>query len=174
MRMKLYEVEIMLAEGTARSHVVAPSEERAVELVREHYDETGGDWTRVSVGRIDEDLVDEARLGLDDMLEAAPVGFASFHPSLGWLVHAAALHRLRLFKIEEINGEQTFVIAPDADLAAAVLAASHEQADGEERLYRITDARRELTDELSAGLDDLLEFGPVGIAEWRESGWTVR
>ena len=175
MRMQLYEVEIEVAGGTSWAAIVAPSEGRAVELVHEHYQDSGEEFTEVRICRIDDSLEGEQRLGLDDMLETAPVGFASFCPPIGWLVHAAAVHRLRLFKIAEKDGPETFVIAPNPDVASAVWAASIAPLNDEPRLFRIFDGIGELTGAQREQLASMLDFGPIGIMTWHEDeGWSVQ
>lgn len=175
MRGKLYEVEIIRANESRRATIVAPCEERAVDLVHEHYQWTGEDFTKVLICRIDDTLDPHERSGLDEMLETAPVGFASYCPPIGWFVHAAAVHQLRLFRIEEHEGAHSLVIAPTPDVASAVYGASIMPIEGEHRLFRILDGGAELSERQRAQLGAKLEFGPIGIATWDETnGWLVR
>jgi hypothetical protein len=175
MRMKLFEVEIIHTDGSNWATIVAPSEERAVEFVHEHYRETGEDFTRVLICQIDDTLEPHERLGLDEMLETAPVAFSSYCPPIGWLAHAAAVHNLRFFKIEEHEGPETFVIAPNADVASAVWGESIMPLDGEPRLFRVMDGMAGLSSHQKELLAAKLEFGPIGVATWNEDeGWMVR
>lgn len=175
MRMRLYQVEIIRAEDSNWATIVAPSEQRAVEFVHEHYRETGEDFTKVMIGRIDDTLEPHERLGLDELLDMAPVAFCSYCPPIGWLAHAAAVHRLRLFKIEEHEGPETLVFAPNADVASAVWGESILPIDDEPRMFRIHDGGAGLTARQKELLDVRLEFGPIGVATWDETeGWSVR
>jgi len=174
MRMNLYEVEIEREDRRVRGYIVSPSEPRAVRLVAEHNNELGEEHTSFTLQRIDEDLPDDRREGLDDMLESAPVGFASYCDPIGWIVHAAAVHKLRFFRIEDRQGNETFIIAPSADVAAAIYSTGTPLAEGQHRLFRIFDGLENLPEERRGNLDKLLEAGPVGIAEFdEEAGWLI-
>lgn len=173
MKMKLFEVGIEREASTTWTCVVAPSEDRAVDFVREHYENTDDDYTSIKIARIDDTLEEHQRKGLEAMLDTAPVGFASHSVNIGWVVHAGALHCLRLYRIEEHEGDETFVIAPTADIAAAVWAIALELDGDEMRLYRIADGQKFLTEEQSNKLTELIEFGPVGVITWDDDqGWS--
>lgn len=175
MRMILYEAEIVSATGTQTTAVVAPSHERMSEFIRDHYHQLGERLTRVASKRIDTGLRGRKRLRLEDLLETAPVGFASFDPAIGWLPDHTAVIPFRLFKIEERDGPTTLVIAQNADMASAVWGASFALVEGETRMFRILDGTVELTERQKEQLEDLLEFGPTGVVTWSESGgWSVR
>lgn len=173
MRMKLYAVELVRASGGENCYIVADSGERASELVREHHDLTDDQLTKVSVERIDEGLQGHQRQGLDEMLEHGPVGFASLSSSVGWVIHAAAVHKLRLFRVETLEGKEKLILAPNLDTASAIWCATEPLEEGEESLFRIWDGTESLTDEQRDALEDFLEFGPVGVLTWRRDRWLL-
>lgn len=174
MRMELYEIEIERNSVVVRGHIVAPTEARAAELVFEHDDMLGQESTEFTLERVDETLPLDRRLGLDDMLEGGPVGFASYYDQIGWIVHVTALQRLRLFRIEDKAGTENYVIAPDSNFASTIYMMNNPVKEGEHRLFRIFDGLADLPNERIANLQTLLEFGPVGIATFQnEHGWSV-
>lgn len=171
MRMKLFDVGILKDEQTTWTCVVAPSEERALEFIREHHERTGRDYEATQISRIDHLLTDKV-IGLGDMLESAPVAFASDSHPVGWIAHAAAVDRLRLFRVEARGGEESFVVAPSADVAATVWLEASGPTDCNFQMFRIHDALLTVPEDQRAGLDGLLEFGPVGIVAWHAAtGW---
>lgn len=175
MEMQLFEVKIVREDDPPYAYVVAPSEARAVEFVREHHERIGSDYDEVQICRVDETLEGAARTGLDDMLGSAPVGFASLSlPGIGWVAHAAAVHRLRLYRIEEQDGDTMHVIAPNPDIASAVWAIAVELGEDHARLYRIFDETAAVLDGDRAGLEALLEFGPIGEVTRAANGWRQR
>ncbi len=105
----------------------------------------------------------------------APVAFASLCKSLKWLAHAGALCRLRFYKIVEQAGRTTYAVAPGADVASAIRGANLDLAADESiRFYRMFDGHKDLPDNKRAGLDRLLEFGPIGVIEFNpETGWLL-
>lgn len=173
MRMNLYAVELVRASGRENCYIVADSAERASELVREHHDLSEEQLAKVGVERIDEGLQGRQRLGLDDMLERGPVGFASFSSSVGWVVHAAAVHQLRLFRVETPEGKEKLILAPNPDIAAAIWCGTEPLEEGEHSLFRIWEGVDCLTDEQRDALEDFLEFGPVGVLTWRRDRWLL-
>jgi len=174
MKMQLFEVRIVREDEPPFTYVVAPSEARAVELIREHHQRIGRDYDSVEICRIDDTLVGDERTGLDDMLDSAPVGFASPPaPGIGWLAHTATVHRLRLYRIEEQNRAEIFIIAPNPDIAASVWASALELIDDDIRLYRIFDETEQHAEDHRGGLDALLEFGPISRIHYSEGGWKL-
>lgn len=87
MRMNLYQCTTIDAFGKSRRHVVAPSEQRASEFIKEYYYSISEQPTMISTRRIDETLEDERQDGLDSLLNNAPIGFA-VEAAIGWIAHA--------------------------------------------------------------------------------------
>ena len=174
MRFKLYQVEIERTNGWSKAHVVAPTEQRAAELIFDHDIELRQDHLQFTLERVDEALSGDLLKGLDDMLDNSPVGLASYSRVIGWVGHVAAIQQLRLFRIEDSERSETFVIAPSKDIASALYLKDSPLADGEHRLFRIFDGLADMPAEHIDSLELLLEFGPVGIVTYHEEhGWSV-
>lgn len=120
MRFNLYKVEIIGETGKSVGHVVAPSTEQATAFLKEHHDAIGLRLTKTTICRVDEMLGSDQWLGLDDMLEGAPVGFACYCNIAGWIAHRPAPSRLSFFRIEDQHGTQRFVVAPGPNMASAI------------------------------------------------------
>ncbi len=175
MRFNLYEAEIERSSGWSKAHVVAPTEQRAAELVFDHDTALAQDHIRFTLERVDETLSGDRRKGLDAMLDKSPVGIASYNETIGWVGHVAAIQKLQLFGIEDIKGSQTYVIAPNKDIAAALYLGSNVLEDGEQIIFRFIDGLTDIPLDRVASLECLLEFGPVGIASFdSEAGWSVK
>lgn len=171
MRMKLYFVRIERPDGVARVYIVALSEDQAAELVIDHELELGLPSPAFSIERVDETLAENRRLGLDSLLENAPVGFASF-TSVGWISHVAEVQRLRMFRIEDDKGEEVFIIAPSRDAAVVIYCAEYRVGESEQRQFRISDGLIGLPADRIRNLSRLLEFGPAGEIVYKpEYGW---
>ncbi|MEH6716511.1 hypothetical protein [Parasphingorhabdus flavimaris] len=175
MRFNLYQAEIERSNGWSKAHVVAPTEERAAELIFDHDEELRQEHLQFTLERVDEILPEDRRKGLDDMLETAAVGIASYSRVIGWVGHLAAIQQLKLFRIEDGEGSETFVIAPSKDIASALYLKDDPLAEGDHRLFRIFDGLADIPADRIASLELLLEFGPVGIARYGEdNGWSVK
>lgn len=172
MKMKLFHVSITLANDRHSVQIVAPDERTAAEFLRNHLREVGGDFVDYTMLRIDETLSGDSTLGLETLLEDAPVSFTSFADGLGWVAHVAPIRRLHLFSIETPTGHSAHVIAPNKHIAAAVWWEMSNAPDGE--LYRIVDGLSGLDDFQRESIRPLLEFGSVGVARWTAEGWEVR
>ncbi len=174
MRFKLYEAEIERSSGWSKAHVVAPTEQRAAELVYDHDMALRQEHIQFTLERVDDVLPEDRRKGLDDMLETASVGIASYSRVIGWVGHVAAIQQLRLFRIEDSGGSETFVIAPSKDIASALYLKDDPLAEGEHRLFRILDGFADIPAEHIDSLELLLEFGPVGtVTRHEEHGWSL-
>ena len=172
MRFKLYEVEIERVSGWSQYHIVAESKERASDLAIDYEFVLQHEHIQLALKRVDETLPHERCKGLDDMLEGGPIGLASYHETIGWVVHAGTVQQLRFFRIDDIEESQTFVIAPNPDIASALYFSSNPLAKGERRVLRIFDGLVDVPQERIANLPALLEFGPVGIVTYHEEyGW---
>ena len=174
MRFNLYQIEIERSSGWSKAHVVAPTEQRAAELIFDHDEELRQEHLRFTLERVDETLSNDQRKGLDDMLETAAVGLASDSRVMGWVSHVAAIQQLKLFRIEDSEGSETFVIAPSKDIASALYLMENSLAEGEHRLFRMFDGFADIPAEHIDSLELLLEFGPVGTVTFHEEhGWSV-
>jgi hypothetical protein len=174
MKMKLFYLSLDCGSDRHIVQVVAPDAGMAVEFFRENLNDLGSEMGEPSILRIDQTLTGDERLGLDAMLETAPVGFASFAEGVGWIVHVAPVSRLNLYRIESADGEEAHVIAPNRDVAAAIWFGHLKRPDGEPVLYRIWEGMDELEEERRRGILPLLEFGSVGIAQWHDGSWSMK
>ncbi|QIG54497.1 hypothetical protein G6N82_10345 [Altererythrobacter sp. BO-6] len=174
MRFELYKVEITRADRPVTGYVVASDEQRASEIVVEHEIGVNQQNQGFTLERVDETLPNDQRKGLDVLLESAPAGIASWCEPLGWITHAEPVHKLHLFRIEEIGGEDRFIIAPSADVAARIHGVCAVGPDNAISMFRIHDGLVGLRNEALRGLPALLEFGPVGMVSWDDkSGWSL-
>lgn len=174
MKMKLFYLSLDCGSDRHIVQVVAPDAGMAVEFFRENLNDLGSEMGEPSILRIDQTLTGDERLGLDAMLETAPIGFASFAEGVGWIVHVAPVPRLNLYRIETANGEETHVIAPNREVAAAVWFEHRKMPDGEPVLYRIWESLDDLGEERRKGIFPLLEFGSVGVVQWRDGNWSMK
>ena len=172
MRFELYRVTISRAHRHVTGFVLASDPQRAEEIVIANEIELNQENDGFTVERVDDTLPEDQRLGLDALLECAPAGFASFNPQVGWIANALPAPKLHLYRIEEVSGDEHFVVAPTGDVAAAVYCECVELKEGEARLFRIHDGAIGLKNEALRGLPALLEFGPVGLAVFTEGGWS--
>ena len=131
------------------------------------------DHEDLTLKRIDTVIDDELLRGLDDLLENAPVGFASFADR--WIAHTAPVQQLKLYRTIDDKGNNVFAMAPNADVAASVFTTELRVRPGEVRLLRISDGMADMPDHMICILPRLLEFGPVGVAvfDCDENRWFV-
>lgn len=162
MKFHLYECVIQRAGYQVTAYIVAPTQDAAWLTVIEHEEALGIDHEDFTLKRIDDVIDDELRTGLDDLLENAPVGFASFADR--WIAHTAPVQQLRLYRTIDDKGGNVFAIAPNPDVAATVFTKELRIRPGEARLLRISDGMADLPDEMVCNLPRLLEFGPIGVA----------
>jgi len=173
--MELYEVVITRPNRLATAFVVSPGEERVREIIVEHEIALNQENSGFTIERVDEKLPRSHRLRLDALLEHAPVGFASYCEGVGWLPHVAPVQQLRLFRIEEVDGDCHFVVAPSGDLAAAIYCDAVPLEGDEARLFGVHDGLFGLKNDKLRNLSALLEVGPIGMVEWDEDiGWTIK
>lgn len=174
MRFQLYRVEIQRAGRTAIGYLVSTEEERASEIVianEIHLNEENQGFT---LKRVDETLPPSMRKGLDCLLEHAPVGFASYSETIGWIPHTVPAPKLHLWRIDEMDGAQHFVIAPSGDVAVWIYSETVGLEDREPHIFRVEDGLFGIKNEALKGLPALLEFGPIGMVEWdKERGWSL-
>ena len=174
MKFKLYECIIKREGHTVRGHVVAPSQDVAALTVIEHDEALGLTHQDFSLERVDEKLDDELRRGLDELLRSAPVGFASYC-DIGWVAHIAPIQQLKFYRTIDNKGGNVFALAPNPDIAAAIFTTALRIPKGQVKLLYISDGMADLPDHMHANLQQLLELGPVGIAEFdtEKEQWLV-
>ncbi len=175
MRMELYRVVIKRPNRLVTGYIVSPDEERASEVVVEHEVALNQENSGFTIERVDETLPDDHQLGLEALLAHAPVGFASFCEGVGWLAHMAPVTQLRLYMIEEVEGDHHFVIASNGDMAEAIYCETIPLNDGEQRQFCVHDGLFFLRNARLRSLPVLLEVGPIGMVEWDdELGWSAK
>ena len=173
MRFQLFECIIQRGDHAARAFVVAPTRDAAWLAVIEHEEALGLEHDDLTLTRFDDRIDEELLPGLDDLLENAPVGFASFAGR--WIAHTAPVQQLKLYRTLDDKGGNVFSIAPNADVAASVFATELRIRPGEMRLLHISDGTAGLPDHMVRNLPRLLEFGPIGVAlfDSKEKRWFV-
>ena len=173
MKFHLYECIIQRQDHTARAYVVAPTQDAAWLTVIEHEEALGLGHEDLTLERIDNVIDDELRPGLDDLLESAPVGFASFADR--WIAHTAPVQQLKLYRTTDNKGGNIFAIAPNADVAASVFTTELRIRPGEVRLLHISYGMANLPEHMIRNLPRLLEFGPIGVVlfDSEELRWFV-
>lgn len=174
MRFQLFEITIQRHDYRATAYVVAPSQDAAWMTVINHEEELGLEHEDLTIRRFDDKIDEELELGLDTLLETAPVGFASFC-DLGWVAHTAPVQQLKLFRTIDWKGCNVYAIAPNIDIAASVFTTELRIPKGEMRLLHISDGMADLPDKIACNLPRLLEFGPTGVARFdpNEQRWSV-
>lgn len=174
MRMRLYDAQFVRSDGLCTAHIVAPDAETANQFAVEYHVQIGVELSRIALLRVDRDLPLEHRVGLDDMLESAPVGFATRCDPVGWFVFMTLHPTLKYYRIDDGVGGVTHIIAPDADAASAIWLSSIElDEDGCHPTCVITTSMDSLEERQREGLAALLEFGPAGVIAWDdERGWS--
>lgn len=174
MKFHLYECVIQRRDGEVRGYIVAPSKDRAWIVAVEHEEALGLKHENLTLTRVDESLTGDHRLGLDNLLESAPVGFASFC-EIGWVAHIAPVQQLKLYRTIDGKGANVFAIAPNIDIAASILTTALRVPLGETRTLRIADGMSDLPDEEIRNLPLLLELGPIGVVKFdAASGWSLK
>lgn len=173
MRFQLFECIIQRRSISARAYVVAPTREAAWLAVIEHEEALGQTHEDMTISRFDDRIGQELINGLDELLENAPVGFASFAGR--WIAHTAPVQQLKLYRTIDDEGQSMYAIAPNVDVAATVLTRELRIPRGQVKLLHISDGMADLPDNMICNLPDLLEFGPIGIAlyESDEKLWSV-
>ena len=162
MKFHLYECVIRRAGYKATAYIVAPTRDTAWLAVIEHEEALGLDHEDLTIKRIDDVIDDELRPGLEDLLENAPVGFASFADR--WIAHTAPVQKLKLYRTIDTKAGNVFAIAPNADVAASVFSKELQLRPNESRLLLISDGMADMPDHMICNLPRLLEFGPIGPA----------
>ncbi|MGB7371750.1 hypothetical protein [Erythrobacter sp.] len=171
--MRLYAAKFVRTNETLHGHIVAPNSEIASEFAEEFHHRIGVELEQFDLMRVDETLPAEYRDSLDDMLESAPIGFATRSTQFGWFVHGVLQPRFKLYTIEPQRGDEVYVIAPNPDMATALWLWSLELSDdGTHPLYRIVSGSANLEDQQLKALEPLLDHSPAGVIKWdEERGW---
>lgn len=173
MRFQLFELIAQRGGQELRGHIVAPSWDAAWLTFIDHEEALGLPQSDFTLERVDEKLGEHHRRGLDELLESAPVGFASFAGR--WIAHTAPVQQLKLYRTADDEGGNLFAIAPNVDIAASVFTSALGILPGEVRMLHIADGMADMPDSMVCNLPRLLEFGPIAIVEFSaEHGWTVR
>lgn len=173
MRFMLFKLTLERTSEPNTGYVVAPERYSADEVVREIVPLRDGE--QFTLKRIDETLPEDQRIGLDEMLQTAPVGLASFCLGIGWLAHALPAPKLKLFIVEMDGNEQPyFVAAPTPEVACSLVFETVPLAPpGEVQTFSINEAAGKVSDQMKEGIDAFLEFCPISMVVWEpELGWT--
>lgn len=111
---------------------------------------------------------------MDTLLEGAPAGFASWC-DLGWVAHAAAVNRLRLYRSEDHRGTEIYGVAPNAGVAAMLFATTQLPNAQKTHRFIVTDVTDTPPPDPMGDLQAALEVGPVGVAFFDEEigRWVV-
>lgn len=174
MKFHLYECTIRRQDGEVRGHIVAPSKDRAWVAAVEHEEALGLGHEDMTLTRVDETITGDRRRGLDALLETAPVGFASWC-EIGWVAHTTPVQQLRLYRLVTDDGNDLFAIAPNIDIAASVFTTALQVPIGETRTLHVADGLKDLPDDKVRNLPQLLELGPIGIAQFNPAtGWSLK
>ena len=84
------------------------------------------------------------------------------------------MHRHHLFRIETMQGDETFIVAEDEQRAVEIFSCSLALGDGDHVLYRVFDWDGKLPEDQQRAIEEVLEFGPIGIATFCAGcGWSV-
>ena len=169
MKFHLYECVIQRGDDIVRGHIVAPSQDRATLVIIEHDEVLGLSHDDFSLERVDKNLPRDRQLGLDTLLNSAPVGFASYC-DIGWIAHIAPVQQLKLYCLIDEKADDLFAIAPNIDIAASVFVTALEIPIGMPRMLSIVDGSTQLTEDQQAEVSQLLELGPIGIVTRDENG----
>lgn len=171
MRFSLFKITVQRGHQHRTGFIVAPDENRAAEVVQEMM--LKPDDESCEIDRVDQELLGEQRLGLDSLLEHAPVGLASFCAGVGWIAHAISLPKLKLFRIEVIDGGTHYVAAPNIDVATLVFNECVPLEEDEDQVFGVFEGLDGQDERMQRGLDEMLHFGPVGVVTWtEEDGWS--
>lgn len=174
MRFKLYKLEVKRPAGLVGGHIVAASDEHAAMVLLDHEEALDLEHEWFSLERVDHILDENQRDGLDTLLDGAPAGFASWC-DIGWVAHAAAVNRLRLYRSEDHRGTEIFGVAPNPGVAAMLFANTQLTEPMKAHRFIITDVTDNPPPDPMGDLRAALEIGPIGIAELHEESgrWVV-
>lgn len=170
MRFSLFELTIQHVGGELVAFIVAPDKDRAKALAEDLDMPPGGVTLRLD--RIDETLPEDRQLGLDDFLESAPVGLATFCEGVGWITYEAPSSKLKLYHVEMIDRSSPFVVAPSIEAAVGAFANWASLGADPNRVFKVTEPLKWMKGGDRHELEGLLEFGSIGVVTWtEENGW---
>lgn len=176
MRFKLYRCELRQAARATAVHVAAATEEHAAMVIDDHIKALDLEGVLYTLERVDHTLSEEWGGGdeLDDILVNSPAGLVSF-TDIGWVAHAAPVHKLRLFASEDRRGIPIYAAAPNKAVALALMVNTQIPRADQVYTFDIRDVTDTLPEDERKNLDDVLEAGQAGIAECDEEhdGWWV-
>lgn len=169
MRFQLFKCEMHQGSRITTCHVVAASEEHAAIIMDQHIAALDLKGVLYALERVDHTLSDEWGGGaeLDEILENAPAGLVSY-TDIGWVAHTAPVHKLRLFASQDDSGLPIYAIAPNAGVALTMMANTHLPKAGKVPTFDIRDVTDTLPEGERKNLDEVLEAGQTGIAEFDE------
>lgn len=174
MRFEMFKFEIQRAGRVASGFLIASDEYRASEIIVANEINLNQENRGFDLERVDETLPHDMREGLDALLESAPAGLVGYCDAIGWVAHAIPVAKLHLWRIEEVEGDTHFVVAPTQDLAVEVYCECEQLEEGEASMFAIHDGLDGLKNQALKGLPTLLEFGPIGTVAWEEErGWSL-
>jgi hypothetical protein len=168
MRFQMFKCEMRQPSRTTTCHVVAASEEHAAILIDQHIAALDLREVLYSLERVDHRLSEEeGGLELDNILENAPAGLVSY-TDIGWVAHTAPVHKLRLFASQDDLGLPIYAIAPNAGVALTLMVNTQLPKSGKVPTFDIRDVTDTLPEDERKNLDEVLEAGQTGIAEFDE------
>ncbi|MXO61393.1 hypothetical protein [Qipengyuania oceanensis] len=173
MRMNLYSAEILGSHGTMMAYVTAPTTRAAIDFIKDHEKTSRRRVTRISVTRVDDQMPEQESGGLGQLLRHGPTGFASRHPTIGWFIHGQVHPEVQLFSVQRDRAQPRFVLAPNADVAMAIEFWS-KPTEAPQTKYAKVALATSLTDRQKHEIEELIEFGVIGMLAWDEKrGWSV-
>lgn len=175
MRFKLFKCRLQQAARTTTVHVVAATDEHAAMVIDDHIKALDLKGVFYTLERVDHTLTPEwGGEELDDILENAPAGLVSF-TDIGWVMHCAPVHRLRLFASHDYRGMPIYAAAPNVGVALAMMVNTQLPNNSRVHTFKIIDVTDTLPDDERKNLDEVLSAGQAGIAECDEEhdGWWV-
>lgn len=176
MRFNLYRCELRQAARTTTVHVVAATDDHAAMVIDDHIQALDLKGVLYRLERVDDTLPVEQGGGeeLERLLENAPAGLVSF-TSIGWVMHNAPVHKLRLFASRDYRGVPIYAIAPNVGVALTLMVNTQLPNSSRVHTFNITDVTDTLTEQERKNLDEVLDAGQAGIAECDDEhdGWWV-
>lgn len=176
MRFKLYRCELRQAARTTTAHVVAATDEHAAMVIDDHIQALDLKSVLYRLERVDHTLPDEQGGGeeLDGLLENAPAGLVSF-TNIGWVMHSAPVHKLRLFASHDHRGIPIYAAAPNMGVALTLMVSTQLPNSSHVYTFKIIDVTDTLPEPERKNLDEVLAAGQAGIAECDDEhdGWWV-
>lgn len=173
MRFQLFRLTIQHARGVMDAFIVAPDKTRA-KAIADDMDMPPGDVT-LRLDRIDQNLPEKLQLNLDDFLESAPVGLASFCEGVGWVTYETPSSKLKLYHVEVIDRATPLVVAPSIEAAIGIFWDWASLGENPDRIFWVSEPLHAMNEPDKQALEGLLEFGSSGVVTWsEEDGWSRR